>query len=67
MCVSDLVQSMTLIMILPQAKFETISSKDVGGDIFLVQADKFYPVVLMDLNFGIPVKRPFQKCLLLPP
>ena len=64
--------------ILPQTKLEAIPPKDVREEAFLVEANalhqmlgfchkNFSPIAHMALFFGIQVKRPFQKCIPLPP
>ena len=70
-----------MILILPQIQFEAIPSKDTGEVAFQSEADRSHKIFgLLPQNlfscssygsdfeiFGLPVKRPFQKCILLSP
>ena len=68
-----------MILILPQIKFEGIPSKDAGEVGFQPEADRSHKILGFchksscssygnDFEiFGLPVKRPFQKCILLSP
>ena len=70
-----------MTLILAQIKFETIPYKNVGGAAFQAEADPLHqilgfcrnsfsliaPMALILKFFRLPVKRPFQKCILLPP
>ena len=70
-----------MILILPQIQFEAIPSKDAGEVAFQSEADRSHKILgfchkrfslvshmaLIFKIFGLPVKRPFQKCILLSP
>ena len=69
-----------MILILPQIQFEANPSKDAGEVAFQSEADRsqnfrLLPQKLFSCSsygsdfeiFGLSVKRPFQKCILLSP
>ena len=71
-----------MILILPQILFEAIPAKDSGEVAFQSEADRSHKILgfchkSFSLScssygsdfeiFGLPVKRPFQKCILLSP
>ena len=71
------IRSNSMTLIYHQTKSEETLSKDVRGDAFLAEADVLHilgfslnnssSVVAMNFHtFGIPLKRLFQKCTLLP-
>ena len=70
-----------MILILPQIQFEAIPSKNAGEVAFQSEADRSHKILgfchksfslvahmaLIFEIFGLPVKRSFQKCILLSP